>query len=143
MDRKEYYEEHKEEIKQYEKQYYQEHKEERKQWCAQHREERGQYRKQYQSSDHASIYIIENKVNGKVYVGSTCIKPKVRWYTHKGCMKTHPHLPLYSDMLKYGTDNFKFQVLFTAQKEYTKAAEQHVISGFCNIDLYNQVKAKR
>lgn len=54
-----------------------------------------------------SIYIIENKINGKLYVGQTCNINK-RFYAHKNyCQNKH----LANSFKKYGLDNFDFIVL--------------------------------
>lgn len=60
------------------------------------------------------IYKIENKVNGKVYIGqSTNIQ--IRWKNHKvasQCTKDHTYnYPLYKAFRKYGIDNFIFEII--------------------------------
>ena len=58
------------------------------------------------------IYKIENKVNGKVYIGATkAEKPNRRWIYHRRDRKRDTHLPLYKAMNKYGVDNFEFSVI--------------------------------
>lgn len=60
------------------------------------------------------IYKIENKVNGKIYVGQSTNIQK-RWDNHKvasNCEKDHTYnYPLYRAFRKYGVDNFSFDVL--------------------------------
>lgn len=55
------------------------------------------------------VYKHTNKVNGKVYIGQTCMKPKDRWYNgegYKGCSY------FYHAIQKYGWDNFEHEILF-------------------------------
>lgn len=58
------------------------------------------------------IYIIKNKVNGKVYIGQTK-KLGQRYSEHLGRIKKHKH---HNELLqrafeKYGVDNFEYSVL--------------------------------
>lgn len=60
------------------------------------------------------IYKIENKANGKIYVGQTIQSPKVRWQDgHRNHLRKNKH---YNDHLqaawnKYGEDSFTFEVI--------------------------------
>ena len=58
------------------------------------------------------IYKIQNKVNSKVYVGSTKNIQK-RWNNHKSELRNNKHsnAHLQSSFNKYGIDNFKFSVI--------------------------------
>ena len=58
------------------------------------------------------IYKIENKVNGKVYVGQS-VNIETRWKNHRCELNRGTH---YNDYLqrswnKYGADNFDFSVI--------------------------------
>lgn len=55
------------------------------------------------------IYKIENKINGKVYIGQS-IDIARRWREHK-CSIHKIDAPLYRAMIKYGLENFTFEVL--------------------------------
>ena len=55
------------------------------------------------------IYKIENKVNGKFYIGVT--KSKYRFSSHKSNARRGRNLPLYNAMRKYGEENFEFTIL--------------------------------
>lgn len=59
------------------------------------------------------IYKIENKVNGKVYIGQTTKKPEMRRHHHHWYLKQdqHPNPHLQHAFNKYGAENFKFSVL--------------------------------
>lgn len=58
------------------------------------------------------IYKIENKINGKVYIGLTK-NYKDRMKTHCRSMnkKQTKHLPLYKSMAKHGIINFEFSII--------------------------------
>lgn len=70
-------------------------------------------RKSPHNSFYGYIYKIQNKVNGKVYIGQTTQKPEKRRYHHHGYLKqgrhSNPHLQCAFN--KYGEKNFKFSVL--------------------------------
>ena len=57
-----------------------------------------------------TVYMHKNKINGKVYIGTTCQQPaKRRWRqgsTYKECPK------FYKDIKKYGFNNFEHIILF-------------------------------
>ena len=59
------------------------------------------------------IYKIENKINGKVYIGQS-INIENRWNGHKkaihGCSDSYNY-PLYQAIRKYGLENFDFSIL--------------------------------
>ena len=72
-----------------------------------------------------SIYIITNIVNGKQYVGQTCQdNPHVRWERHldTSCLDFHSLSALQKAIMKYGEENFQFEVIDQAYDEY--AADQ-------------------
>lgn len=115
-----------------------------KKWHTEHpgyNKQRSEYKKQWANSDHASIYEIVNIISGKRYIGSTTMNPKVRFNSHIGYIKTHSHMPLYNDILKFGIENFKMEVLFTCPKDQARLAEQFMINAFGG-ELYNQRKAR-
>ena len=68
--------------------------------------------------NYAYVYSIENKVNGKCYIGSTT-NPRVRWSKHKGDLnrKRHHSFVLQRAWDKYGEDNFSFKVLLKCDKK--------------------------
>lgn len=75
------------------------------------------------------IYIIQNIVNSKIYVGQTK-DPAQRWRQHKA-MARRPNdkraqSPLYHSMRKHGLDNFTFEVVavFTSAED----ADAHEIN---------------
>jgi len=61
------------------------------------------------------IYMIENLLNGKVYIGSST-DIKKRWWFHKGKLnrkidEKHENLKLQADWDEYGSRAFEFRVL--------------------------------
>jgi len=66
----------------------------------------------------AYVYSIENKVNGKCYIGSTT-NPRVRWSKHKGDLnrKVHHSFVLQRAWDKYGESNFNFKILLECSKK--------------------------
>lgn len=80
----------------------------------------------------ASIYIIENKDNGKRYVGKTTLSdPYDRWRQHKYNAKSK-----WNDMVigrainKYGVDNFTFYVIETCDDNDVDERETYWIKKF-------------
>lgn len=56
------------------------------------------------------IYQIENKINGKLYVGMTTTPIKRRWSKHKTAFRLkNSNMLLYSEMDIYGIENFAIQ----------------------------------
>lgn len=54
------------------------------------------------------VYVHTNKINGKKYVGQTCIKPEKRWNSGKG-YKDNPYF--WHAIQKYRWDNFDHEVV--------------------------------
>ena len=59
-----------------------------------------------------SIYTFTNLVNGKVYVGKTVQNPTTRKAAHIRASRDGSQLVLHRAIRHYGSDNFKFQVIF-------------------------------
>lgn len=66
--------------------------------------------------DKKYIYCFINKINNKMYIGSTIQSPEVRYrqhlYNSKNEDSTKYNYPLYQAIRKYGIDNFKFEILY-------------------------------
>lgn len=54
-----------------------------------------------------TVYVHENKINGKRYVGITCQKPEDRWKNGGGYRGQF----FYKAIMKYGWDNFKHELV--------------------------------
>lgn len=59
------------------------------------------------------IYKILNKINGKVYIGSTAKSFYHRWHVHKSNLKKNTHHCTYLQNAwnKYGEENFEFHII--------------------------------
>jgi group I intron endonuclease len=72
------------------------------------------------------VYIHENKINGKKYVGQTCQKPKDRWDSGRG-YKTCTYFN--HAIQKYGWDNFEHIIVAeNLTKEEANKIEKELIS---------------
>lgn len=59
-----------------------------------------------------SIYQIENKANGKLYIGMTTTPIARRWSKHKTAHRLKSsNMLLYSEMDVYGIDSFEIQLI--------------------------------
>lgn len=60
------------------------------------------------------IYKIENLINGKVYIGQS-VDIETRWRAHKNKINQKNsieiHYPLYQDFIRYGLENFSFEII--------------------------------
>lgn len=84
------------------------------------------------------VYVIENRVNGKAYVGWT-VDVKRRWIGHVRWSKSSKK-PLYNSMRKHGLEQFTMHVVeeFT-NSELALASEREWITYLrgMNVVLYN------
>lgn len=81
------------------------------------------------------IYKIENKINGKVYVGSGIIED--RFYDHKRELSGgfHSNEHLQNSWKKHGKENFKFEVLIYCNEDNLGFYEERAI-----VDVYESYK---
>lgn len=64
-----------------------------------------------QDYNKSGIYIIENKINGKYYIGST-YNFKIRFKNHNIKFNNNKHTPYFQNSYnKYGGENFTFDIL--------------------------------
>jgi group I intron endonuclease len=63
------------------------------------------------------VYVIENAINGKLYVGITN-NPRKRWNQHLREMRKGSNLRIYLAMRKYGRENFEMFLVETAKCRY-------------------------
>jgi group I intron endonuclease len=80
--------------------------------------------------------MLQNLVNGKVYVGQTKSPPK-RKATHFYNARRGIARPLYAAIRKYGVENFSFEVLEECIDEVVNDREQHWVAHF---DSFNPEK---
>lgn len=73
------------------------------------------------------IYKITNKINKKCYIGQSNQIEK-RWRDHKTYQwKRHPEYPLYKAFIKYGIENFTFEVIEQCQLSQLDERERYWI----------------
>lgn len=82
------------------------------------------------------IYKIENKVNGKIYIGSS-IDIKKRWIRHIWDLKKNKHhsIILQRAWNKYGEENFTFKILRKCNVDNILIIEQHYLNKY--LPIYN------
>jgi group I intron endonuclease len=94
------------------------------------------------------IYFIQNRLNGKIYVGKT-VSPKTRWGAHKNISKQGKEkcpgkfFAIHASIKKYGADNFVFDIIENhSTNEEANEAEIFWISYLTNlgVSLYNETK---
>ena len=87
------------------------------------------------------IYKITNLLNNKCYVGqSVCIEKRFAQHKSPYEQQRHSELPLYKAFLKYGIQNFSFEVIEECKEEELDVKEQQYIEKFdslCHHNGYN------
>lgn len=92
------------------------------------------------------IYRIENKINGKSYIGMTSLTVNQRWGEHLYKSTKEDGLQaIHHSIVKYGVDNFEITTLESgiSTKEETLAKEIYYIdkfNTFINLDGYNMTR---
>lgn len=82
------------------------------------------------------IYKITNKINNKIYIGSS-IDVHRRWRHHIGASKNskdhHYNYPLMQDFREYGIDNFTFEIISNAKnwEDMIKIEHDYIIKEDC------------
>ena len=89
------------------------------------------------------VYKIENKINGKVYIGETLDKDE-RWNKHIEDLNNNNHhsWKLQKDWNEYGKDNFEFSVIDSAKESHEPYSQKlHLImkEHIC-ISEYNSIE---
>lgn len=94
------------------------------------------------------IYFIENRINGKIYVGKA-VKPTKRWTTHKTIARggkekyTNKYYAIHAAISKYGVSNFIFSVSeYYSTDDEVNEAEKYWISYLkqSGVSLYNETE---
>ena len=74
------------------------------------------------------IYLIENIINGKKYIGQTIQNDiNKRWNKHKQVNKSFIGTCLYNAYKKYGISNFKFKIICICFDEDTNKFEEEYV----------------
>lgn len=80
-----------------------------------------------------TIYKIENLINHRVYIGQTIMDVKDRWYRHceiNGVSESEKATPIKRAILKYGKENFSFDVIEEVPKDSLDDREKYWIDKF-------------
>ena len=87
----------------------------------------------------SGVYKITNNITGDFYIGSSK-DIKHRWANHKSCSswKLHPGMKLYQAFIKYGRDNFLFEII--EETDNLREREQYYIEQLN--PSYNNYQAK-
>lgn len=73
----------------------------------------------------SAVYLLTCKVNGKKYVGSSKnAAQRISTHLSNGNDERYPNLELYSDIAKYGRENFDHKILETCSEEDLIKREQ-------------------
>ena len=104
------------------------------------------------------IYKIQNKINGKQYIGQTSKSFKKRYWSHLWNLRNNSHhnIKLQKQFNKYGEENFVFQVveavkdkstLNELEKKYIKDFDQiqkgyNIQTGGTDIDLTKYIQSE-
>lgn len=76
-------------------------------------------------TDTSGVYIITNLVNGKQYVGSSVnARDRASQHFGKQCLAKYEHLPLYSDIHRFGESCFRAVLLESVEKDRLIEREQ-------------------
>jgi len=89
------------------------------------------------------IYLIENKINGKKYVGQTIQKDiHQRWNSHKLLNKRFIGTILYNAYKKYGIENFTYKIICICFDDDTNKFEEEYINKYNTLypNGYNMIE---
>lgn len=72
------------------------------------------------------VYVIRNRVNGKVYVGSSATNIAARWNTHRHSLRngTHHSRHLQRAWIRHGEESFSFSIIAICGPKWCLAVEQ-------------------
>jgi group I intron endonuclease len=83
-----------------------------------------------ENRDKAFVYRWTNKINGKTYLGSTSnAKKRLNFYFDKGSISNR-RMPIYLALLKYGYENFTFEVIKYCKPEEAVKLEQKYLDKY-------------
>lgn len=87
------------------------------------------------------IYKITNRLNGKVYIGSTT-NAKVREEMHfkNSMIELRSKYPIYKDMIEFGKGNFEFEMIEECSEDELESKEAEYISKYNSSEVgYNTI----
>lgn len=77
------------------------------------------------------VYLIRNKINGRVYIGSSkCIKTRVSSHLRQLKQNIHHSIELQLDFNKFGIENFQVEVLLECSISDARKYEEEYINKF-------------
>jgi len=92
-----------------------------------------------ENGDKSFVYKLTNKINGKTYLGSTGnAKKRLNFYFDKGSLLTKK-IPIYMALLKYGHENFSFEIIKYCNPKEAVNLEQTYLD---NYDFDYNINAK-
>lgn len=82
------------------------------------------------------IYMIQNLVNGKIYIGQSGDIEEVRWRDHKRELRNNKHenTHLQRSWNKYGEDNFEFTIICECDESQLNTMEEYYIFELMSYD---------
>jgi group I intron endonuclease len=91
------------------------------------------------SSEKPGVYVIENLMNNKIYIGSSTMRVIKRIEHHVSMLKVNKHKNAYlqNAFNKYGETSFCASIIETTEKHNTLEREQYWINQHNFDDLYN------
>lgn len=91
------------------------------------------------SLDISGIYLIENKVSGKTYIGkSKCIRLRRNRHFSDLGLGRHENKHLQNSWNKYGAEAFEFKVACECPEEKLLSIEQQYFDTYFSQELYNK-----
>lgn len=86
----------------------------------------------------SGIYCIENKINGKKYIGQSAdLGIRERWHFRILKNGNHVNLHLQRAYNKYGKDAFEFKIILYAEPDELTRYEQKLVDKYKPEELYN------
>lgn len=90
------------------------------------------------------VYFILNKVNGKIYIGSTSDEKgfykRIKNHLYKLKLQIHENFHLQNAWNKYGEDAFEFKIKIVCKKSLCLKIEQIYLNYYYGINSYNICK---
>ena len=92
-----------------------------------------------ENAEKAFVYRWTNKINGKEYLGSTSNgKKRLKFYFDKGSIQ-RVKTPIYMALLKYGYENFTFEIIEYCEPKVAVGLEQKYLDKY---DFYYNINAQ-